>query len=497
MAESKYTSHKCCAAALCNNRSDNRKDLIFHAFPLDQSQRKIWELRMKRGDGKFTSNTSLFCCSEHFTAKDYKTSLTGRRHDLVKNAVPSVFAWSVDHDKESGRSERAKVREDNKLGIILSVAGPSGEVTYEETVYRSCESLNTADNHPEKESEDKPQEKDLVAEICDLRQKVFLSKFCLERFRSNDDDIFFYTGFPNYQALIAFWNFVKPCSESLLSWNQARSKVNGDLADTAFPYLQGQKKEKQRKREIEPIDQLWMFLTRVRLGLFERDLAHRFNVSVSTVSDVVVTWANYLYILLGSLPVWPSKEKIKQHLPESFKGRYENVRGILDCTELKCELPKDYQKHSEMYSDYKSHDTFKGLVCISPSGWITFVSHLYPGRISDKETVEKSNFCQLIETGDQYLADKGFEIHDLIALRGGSLYIPPKRFSASDQFTESQCFETMSIANVRIHIERAIKRIKAWHIFNQVLPLSSYGSINQIWTVCALLVNFQNPIISV
>ena len=85
--------------------------------------------------------------------------------------------------------------------------------------------------------------------------------------------------------------------------------MNGNLVDTAFPYVQGQTKEKQRKQEIQPIDQLWMFLTRVWLGLFERDLAHRFDVSVSTVSDVVVTWANFLYILLGSLPVWPSKEK--------------------------------------------------------------------------------------------------------------------------------------------------------------------------------------------
>ena len=40
-------------------------------------------------------------------------------------------------------------------------------------------------------------------------------------------------------------------------------------------------------------------------------------------------------------------------------------------------------------------------------------------------------------------------------------------------------------------------RFPKGHIFNQGLPLSTYGSINQIWTVCALLVNFQNPIISV
>ena len=181
--------------------------------------------------------------------------------------------------------------------------------------------------------------------------------------------------------------------------NTAREKVKESSAKNAnlFPFLQGQEKQRNRKREIEPIDQLWLFLTRVRLGLFERDLAHRFSVSESTVSDVFITWANYVYIMLGSLPLWPSRDKIKQDLPDSFKGRYENVRGILDCTELKCELPKDYQKHSEMYSDYKSHDTFKGLICISPSGWITFVGQLYPGKISDKEIVEKSDLCQLIE----------------------------------------------------------------------------------------------------
>ena len=38
----------------------------------------------------------------------------------------------------------------------------------------------------------------------------------------------------------------------------------------------------------------------------------------------------------------------------------------------------------------------------------------YLGRISDKEIVEKSNFCQLIETGDQYPADKGFELFSTV-----------------------------------------------------------------------------------
>ena len=55
----------------------------------------------------------------------------------------------------------------------------------------------------------------------------------------------------------------------------------------------------------------------------------------------------------------------------------------------------------------------------------------------------------------------------------------------------------MSIANVRVQVERAIKRITTWHIFKQVLPRSTYESVNQIWNVCALLINVQNLIMSV
>ena len=93
-----------------------------------------------------------------------------------------------------------------------------------------------------------------------LKFEVEISKFGIERFCVRDDDIFFYTGFPNYNSLIAFWEYVK-----------------------------------------------------IRLILFERDLAFWFHVSVSTVSDILITWTNYLYIMLESLPVWVSKEKIFQN----------------------------------------------------------------------------------------------------------------------------------------------------------------------------------------
>lgn len=111
--------------------------------------------------------------------------------------------------------------------------------------------------------------------------------------------------------------------------------------------------------------------------------------------------------------------------------------------------------------------------------------------------MEKNDICSFMEPGNKYLADKGFDVHDLMALKGVSLYIPPKRKSLQDQFTNDECFETMSIANVRIHVERSIKRVKAWHIFDQVVPLSIHGCINQLWTFASVTVNFQNPILLV
>ena len=58
----------------------------------------------------------------------------------------------------------------------------------------------------------------------------------------------------------------------------------------------------------------------------------------------MITYSNYLFVMLGSLPVWASKDVIKQHLPTAFQGRFENIRCIIDCTEIKCEKPEDLQK---------------------------------------------------------------------------------------------------------------------------------------------------------
>ena len=97
-------------------------------------------------------------------------------------------------------------------------------------------------------------------------------------------------------------------------------------------------------------------------------------------------------------------------MPTSFKDSFSNVRVIIDCTEMKVQTPSSLVLHSEFYSSYKSATTFKGLVGITPSGAVSFISKLYTGSISDREIVKRCGILNLLEDGDGVIADKGFTV---------------------------------------------------------------------------------------
>ena len=96
-------------------------------------------------------------------------------------------------------------------------------------------------------------------------------------------------------------------------------------------------------------------------------------------------------------------------MPADFKEKFPTTRVIIDCTEVRCEMPSRFLVNSELFSSYKNHVTLKGLVGIAPSDAITFISQLYTGRISDREIVIRSGFLsQKFENSDTVMADKGF-----------------------------------------------------------------------------------------
>ena len=80
---------------------------------------------------------------------------------------------------------------------------------------------------------------------------------------------------------------------------------------------------------------------------------------------------------------------------------------------------------------FKNHNTYKSLIGISPSGGICFVSDLFGGNISDKQFIIQCGILEYLDEGDSIMADRGFNIGELLHAKGVALNIPP---SLSDSF---------------------------------------------------------------
>ena len=95
-------------------------------------------------------------------------------------------------------------------------------------------------------------------------------------------------------------------------------------------------------------------------------------------------------------------------MPGCLKDSYPTTQVIIDCTELFIEKASSVRSQSATLSHYKHYNTAKGLVRISPSGLISFVSDLYAGRTSDKQATVDCGILNLLEPGDSIMADTGF-----------------------------------------------------------------------------------------
>jgi len=146
------------------------------------------------------------------------------------------------------------------------------------------------------------------------------------------------------------------------------------------------------------------------------------------------------------------------------------------------------------WSSYKHHNTVKFLVGITPAGRFCFVSSAWSGNVSDRKLVQHSGFLQCVEAGDDIMADRGFLIRDLLALRGATVNIPP--FASGKQLSMSGVNKTRRIARARIHVERAIGRLKRFKILQGTMQLKCRSLITQTVHVCAALCNMDKRLVA-
>lgn len=231
---------------------------------------------------------------------------------------------------------------------------------------------------------------------------------------------------------------------------------------------------------------------RCRRGLYVKVLGNMFAVSQTTVSRVVITNINFLFHTCQFLIKWPTRQQVKSNLPRCFKY-FKKTRVIIDCTEIFVQRPSLPSSQRITWSNYKQHNTFKALVGITPTGTFSFISKLYTGSMSDRRIVIESGFVDKLEYNDDVMADRGFIIRDLVTMKHATLNIPP--FAMGKQLSSAAVTKTRRIASVRIHVERAIGRLKDFKILQGVLPINLRPILDQILFVCAALCNLDTKLV--
>lgn len=214
----------------------------------------------------------------------------------------------------------------------------------------------------------------LKQELTSLQKKIGISEaklkieqlkprpnlgFRLEFICHDDTKVRFYTGFENKCRLQIFLSFIIE-GYNLSKQNNKSRRPTG------------------RPRALDTENEIFVVLCRLRLGLVAYDLAYRFQVSESTINNIWHFWLNFLSLYLVQVPIWPSRLTVNKFMPEAFRNEYPSTRVILDCTKLFIENPTEFRVQSDTYSSYKSHNTAKGLIGITPNGFVSLVSDLSP-----------------------------------------------------------------------------------------------------------------------
>lgn len=102
-----------------------------------------------------------------------------------------------------------------------------------------------------------------------------------------------------------------------------------------------------------------------------------------------------------------------------------------------------------------------------------------------------TQILEQLSPGDLVLADKGFIIRNILPV-GVALNLPS--FLTMAQFTPEQVQQTECIARARIHVERAIRRMKVYKILNFIQnKLIPYAE--EVFQTVGALTNLQYPLI--
>ncbi|XP_052820235.1 uncharacterized protein LOC128246068 [Mya arenaria] len=256
----------------------------------------------------------------------------------------------------------------------------------------------------------------LQAEVDSLKKTVnhLKHKVYCENIITTDSDTSFYTGMPSKGIFNKLHAFISPFVNRRWTGLVSVSKNVRKFKLSRFG----------PSRKLTSKSEFLMMLMKLRLGLLNKDLAKRFDISETLCSRIFFSWLRATSTALKSMVYIPEEESLIGSKPLRYRQLHD-LHSIIDCTEIFIETPKDMYLQSATWSDYKHHNTLKILVSCAPNSSIVYVSPAYLGRISDKALTLDCGYLDMVPFNKMVMADKGFNISNECAERNITLYVPP------------------------------------------------------------------------
>ncbi|XP_062586724.1 uncharacterized protein LOC134248334 [Saccostrea cucullata] len=373
--------------------------------------------------------------------------------------------------REQRYSKRVKCDTDQSENVssgecVVNENVSSSECVVNEVVVESAQEVSVdCESECYRPKSDEKKLQDLSVQ-CDIGKNNRLS---IEKLQSNDKMVKYYTGFENYDHFMMFFQVLGPAAHDL--------NLKSNL--------------------LSPQDQLFLAMMKLRQAKEDIELSYLFQVSESTVSNIIVTWINFMYFPLKELNIWPSRSVIDEYMPDDFFANFHKTRVILDATEVPINKPQNVNAQSATFSNYKNKNTLKVMIGCTPCGTVSYISDAYCGAASDRQIIERSDLLlekDKFQDHDSIMADRGIMVQDLFASRNIQVNTPTI-LKGKSQLEAQDVAKDRRITSKRIHVERIIGLARTFKILKKELPQGKAILGSRIIFICFSLLNFRPCIV--
>ena len=449
-----------CCIVSCSNKQRKGLNLSFFRIPayiknegpraqeLSERRRRLWFAAINREDASWKKVDGWRVCSTHFICGKPASLFDENNPDWVptKNLGYERFGATSETDLVQSRYDRAKRRKGENANELHDTLRELDDVLQADEISsrEGCEKIDPVSASDDVINENESLGPSKSSQESDLqKRRLSANIFSDESDLEDQTKVTFYTGLPSKDIMLPIFNLIAPGISQ--RQNSALSKF----------------------------DKFVITLSRLRLNLQIRDLAYRYNVSTYVVSKAFTEIIDLLHINLKGTILWPLREDLMKSMPIVFRDNFGlKVVSIIDCFEVFIERPSNLYARAQTWSNYKHNNTVKYLIGITPQGSISFISDGWGGRASDKYVTINSNFLNNLLPGDVVLADRGFDIDEVLCMKGAKLHIPAFT-RGKKQLSGEEVQESRNIANVRIHVERVIGLLRQkYTMLQSTIPIN-------------------------